>query len=280
LGLTYESLSYLVWVKSPAEVFWTGCQVDASRSSDTPAGSSKPVRFSVRTGLSFARPGSHSQCLPRPTATHDTGINASKMMEYPKRKFVTAVTSSEAGSEHVNRAVDTDAPSAPNLGSCSCRSGQALVSNPPDETGLPAPCCCGRRRGRGASSAHRVRARASALAGVRSTARSPRGRRPSTARRRALRDRTRGRATAARGGRASSIFEGSGPGSDGIGRRYGTYACRHCHRALHASQKNNQIGRKRLQASKLRLDLGGLPDINESFPTKPKWIRKRRRFRK
>jgi hypothetical protein len=203
-----------------------------------------------------------------------------KMMEYPKRKFVTAVTSSEAGSEHVNRAVDTDAPSAPNLGSCSCRSGQALVSNPPDETGLPAPCCCGRRRGRGASSAHRVRARASALAGVRSTARSPRGRRPSTARRRALRDRTRGRATAARGGRASSIFEGSGPGSDGIGRRYGTYACRHCHRALHASQKNNQIGRKRLQASKLRLDLGGLPDINESFPTKPKWIRKRRRFRK
>jgi hypothetical protein len=28
-----------------------------------------------------------------------------KMMEYPKRKFVTAVTSFEAGSEHVNRAV-------------------------------------------------------------------------------------------------------------------------------------------------------------------------------
>src|SRR5262249_16504225 len=64
-------------------------------------------------GLSFARPGSHSQCLPRHTATHDTGIDASKMMEYPKRKFVTAVTSSEAGSEHVNRAVDTDAPPAP-----------------------------------------------------------------------------------------------------------------------------------------------------------------------
>src|SRR5262245_3936842 len=72
-----------------------------------------PVRFSVQTGLSFARPGSHSQCLPRPTATHDTGIDASKMMEYPKRKFVTAVTSSEAGSEHVNRAVDTDAPPVP-----------------------------------------------------------------------------------------------------------------------------------------------------------------------
>src|SRR5436305_943469 len=105
-----------------------------------PAVPRRPVRFSVRSRLSFARPGSHSQCLPRPAATNDTGIDASKMMEYPKRKFVTAVTSSEAGSEHVNRAVDTDAPPVPpNLGSCSCRSGQALVSNPPDETGLPAP---------------------------------------------------------------------------------------------------------------------------------------------
>jgi hypothetical protein len=57
--------------------------------------------------------------------------------------------------------------------------------------------------------------------------------------------------------------------------KYGSYACRHCQRALYASQKNNQVGRKRLQASKLRLDLGGLPDINESFPPKPKWIRRK-----
>jgi hypothetical protein len=42
-------------------------------------------------------------------------------------------------------------------------------------------------------------------------------------------------------------------------RRYGTYACRYCHRALYASQKYNQVGRKRLQASKLRLQLGGFP---------------------
>jgi hypothetical protein len=56
---------------------------------------------------------------------------------------------------------------------------------------------------------------------------------------------------------------------------YGTYACRHCHRALYASQKNNQIGRKRLQASKLRLQLGTLPDICEPMPSKPKWIRRR-----
>jgi hypothetical protein len=58
--------------------------------------------------------------------------------------------------------------------------------------------------------------------------------------------------------------------------RYGTYACRHCHRALYASQKNNQLGRKRLAAAKLRLvELGGLPDINEPFPPKPKWTRRR-----
>jgi hypothetical protein len=30
-----------------------------------------------------------------------------------------------------------------------------------------------------------------------------------------------------------------------------------------------------LKASKLRLDLGGLPDINEPFPPKPKWTRRR-----
>ena len=54
--------------------------------------------------------------------------------------------------------------------------------------------------------------------------------------------------------------------------RYGSYACRHCHKAIYASQKYDQIGRKRLQASKLRLtQLGSLPDINEPMPSKPKW---------
>src|SRR5262245_36172073 len=42
---------------------------------------------------------------------------------------------------------------------------------------------------------------------------------------------------------------------------YGNYACRHCHRALYASQKNDQFGRKRLAATKLRLELGSFPDI-------------------
>jgi hypothetical protein len=32
---------------------------------------------------------------------------------------------------------------------------------------------------------------------------------------------------------------------------------------------------KRLAACKLRLELGGLPDINEPFPSKPKWTRRK-----
>jgi hypothetical protein len=57
---------------------------------------------------------------------------------------------------------------------------------------------------------------------------------------------------------------------------YGNYACRHCHKAIYASQKYNQIGRKRLAASKLRLlQLGGWPDVHEPLPPKPKWTRHR-----
>src|SRR5262245_25969255 len=56
---------------------------------------------------------------------------------------------------------------------------------------------------------------------------------------------------------------------------YGNYACRFCHRAIYASQKNNQIARKRLAASKLRLTLGGWPNINSPVPPKPKWQHRR-----
>jgi hypothetical protein len=56
---------------------------------------------------------------------------------------------------------------------------------------------------------------------------------------------------------------------------YGNYACRHCHRALYASQQNDQFGRKRLAAAKLRLELGSIPDSNEPMPPKPKWTRRR-----
>jgi hypothetical protein len=58
--------------------------------------------------------------------------------------------------------------------------------------------------------------------------------------------------------------------------RYGNYACRFCHKAVYASQKYDQFGRKRLQASKLRLtQLGGWPDIREPLPPKAKWKHKK-----
>jgi hypothetical protein len=53
--------------------------------------------------------------------------------------------------------------------------------------------------------------------------------------------------------------------------RHGHLACRYCHRIQYASRQHNQIARKRLQASKLRLQLGGLPNSGQPLPTKPKW---------
>jgi len=67
-----------------------------------------------------------------------------------------------------------------------------------------------------------------------------------------------------------------GHGAARLFARYGTYACRHCHQALYASQKYDQSGRKRLAACKLRLELGGWPDIREPLPTKNKWKHKKR----
>jgi hypothetical protein len=57
---------------------------------------------------------------------------------------------------------------------------------------------------------------------------------------------------------------------------YGNYACRYCHRAQYLSQKQDTATRKRLTASKLRLKLGGWPDIREAFPPKAKWKHKKR----
>jgi hypothetical protein len=76
--------------------------------------------------------------------------------------------------------------------------------------------------------------------------------------------------------RAILVCSSCGGGAIRLFGHYGNYACRFCHRALYASQKNNQIGRKRFQASKLRLtQLGGWPDIREPLPLKPKWTRHR-----
>jgi hypothetical protein len=67
-----------------------------------------------------------------------------------------------------------------------------------------------------------------------------------------------------------------GRGAIRLFAKYGTYACRRCHRALYLSQKNNQIGRKRLAAAKLRLTLGGLPSTDEPIPLKAKWKHRKR----
>jgi hypothetical protein len=56
---------------------------------------------------------------------------------------------------------------------------------------------------------------------------------------------------------------------------YGNYACRFCCRAQYLSQKQKTASRKRLSAAKLRLKLGGWPDIREPMPSKPKWTRRR-----
>ena len=52
--------------------------------------------------------------------------------------------------------------------------------------------------------------------------------------------------------------------------RYGTYACKACHRAVHMCQRQSSRGRKRLRACKLRLDLGGWPDVNEALAPRAK----------
>jgi hypothetical protein len=67
-----------------------------------------------------------------------------------------------------------------------------------------------------------------------------------------------------------------GRGAIRLFAKYGTYACRRCHRALYLSQKNNQIGRIRLAAAKLRLTLGGLPSTDEPIPLKAKWKHRKR----
>src|SRR5262249_23053371 len=52
-------------------------------------------------------------------------------------------------------------------------------------------------------------------------------------------------------------------------------SCRRCCNAIYASQKYDQISRKRLAACNLRLELGGFSDICEPMPPKPKWAHRR-----
>ena len=55
--------------------------------------------------------------------------------------------------------------------------------------------------------------------------------------------------------------------------KYGSLACQECHKLSYASRQRDYNGRKRLQAAKLRLQLGSLSTLNEPLPAKPKWQR-------
>jgi len=57
--------------------------------------------------------------------------------------------------------------------------------------------------------------------------------------------------------------------------RYGSLKCRFCHGLRYASEQRDNITRKRLSAAKLRLSIGGWPNITEPLPPKPRWTRKR-----
>ena len=46
--------------------------------------------------------------------------------------------------------------------------------------------------------------------------------------------------------------------------------------AIYLSQRQDRLGRKRLTACRLRLELGGLPSINEALPKKAKWKHRKR----
>ena len=70
-----------------------------------------------------------------------------------------------------------------------------------------------------------------------------------------------------------------GRGAVRLFARYGTFACKACHKALHLCQRQSSRGRKRLRACKLRLELGGLPDVNEPLAPKARW-RHRRRYQR
>jgi hypothetical protein len=75
------------------------------------------------------------------------------------------------------------------------------------------------------------------------------------------------RCTAARAGvscnrRAAKIFLGSGSG----------FACRRCYGLAYASQSNSRFHRDITRAMKIRIRLGGSPNLFDPFPPKPKGL--------
>jgi hypothetical protein len=48
------------------------------------------------------------------------------------------------------------------------------------------------------------------------------------------------------------------------------FLCRHCHNLAYASQRINKEARLENKAKRIRLSLGGIPDLAVEFPSKPK----------
>src|SRR5262245_40094657 len=78
-------------------------------------------------------------------------------------------------------------------------------------------------------------------------------------------------------GRSRAIFVCQcGYGARRLFFRHGYLACKVCHQAQYLCQKQKTSSRKRLTASKLRLKLGRLPNINEPLPAKAKGKHRKR----
>jgi hypothetical protein len=53
----------------------------------------------------------------------------------------------------------------------------------------------------------------------------------------------------------------------------GRYACRHCHRLAYGTQHENSYDRGLFKAQRIRMKLGGSPNMTLPFPPKPKFMR-------
>ena len=53
----------------------------------------------------------------------------------------------------------------------------------------------------------------------------------------------------------------------------GRFACRHCHRLAYRTQHENAYDRGLLKAQRIRMKLGGSPNMTLPFPPKPKGMR-------
>ena len=59
----------------------------------------------------------------------------------------------------------------------------------------------------------------------------------------------------------------------------GRYACRHCHCLAYRTQHENAYGRGLLKAQRIRMKLGGSPNMTLPFPDKPRHMRWRTYYR-